>query len=187
MCGIVAKMNKHRSITEELFKALFYIQHRGQQSSGFVVFSSMTKKVLKAKEFGLVENHLKDLEYFHGTMGVGHVRYPTNGDNTRNEIQPFSVAKPFGISLVHNGNITNAPYLRDFLYEKNVYPKGTSDSELLLHLFYYYIEKDMEKLSHDVIVDAIQQLYHLYSGSFCVVIMIIILVLSLPILVTRMM
>lgn len=172
MCGIVAKMNKHRSITEELYKALFYIQHRGQQSSGFVVFSSTTKKMMKTKKFGLVDHHLKDLECFSGNMGVGHVRYPTNGNNTRNEIQPFTVTKPYGISLVHNGNITNAAYLRDFLYEKNIYPKGTSDSELLLHLFYYYIEKDIQKLSYNIIVDAIQQLYHLCSGSFCVIIMI---------------
>lgn len=172
MCGIVAKMNKQRSITEELFKALFHIQHRGQQSSGFNVFSSTTKKNLKTKEFGLVDVHLKDLESFHGNMGVGHVRYPTNGSNTRNEIQPFSIAKPYGISLVHNGNITNAAYLKDFLHEKCVYPKGTSDSELLLHLFYYYIEKNIQRLSHEAIFDAVQHLYNLCSGSFCVIIMI---------------
>lgn len=172
MCGIVGKMNKQRSITEELFKSLFHIQHRGQQSSGFAVFSSSSKKTLKTKEFGLIDTHLKDLERFRGNMGVGHVRYPTSGENTRSEIQPFTIAKPFGISLVHNGNITNSAYVSEFLHSKYEYPKGSSDSELLLHLFYFYIDKDIQNMSRGSIVQAVQKIYSMCTGSFSVIIMI---------------
>ena len=172
MCGIVGMMHKKRSITEELYKSLFYIQHRGQQSSGLVIFSTASKKILKSKEFGLIDTHLKHLEEFQGNMGIGHVRYPTNGENTRNEIQPLSISTPFSISLVHNGNLTNTEYLKNFLHSKNVYLKGTSDSELLLYLFYYFIEKDIRLLSHESITRGIHNLYDMCSGSFSVIIMI---------------
>ena len=105
-------------------------------------------------------------------MGLSHVRYPTSGNSERSEIQPFSILKPFGISLVHNGNIRNSEKLKEFLNIHNVYINGTSDSELILNIFYFFIEKDFSKLTNDKIIEAIYKIYELCNGSFSVIIMI---------------
>ena len=77
-------------------------------------------------------------------MGLSHVRYPTSGNNGRKEIQPFSILKPYGISLVHNGNITNSAELKEFLNKNHMYVNGTSDSELILNLFYFILKKTFQ-------------------------------------------
>lgn len=173
MCGISGILSlNNKNITGNLYKSLFNLQHRGQESSGFIVFSSYSKKTYKSKKFGLIEGHLNDIENFEGDMGIGHVRYPTGGLTTRKEIQPFSILKPYGISLVHNGNIINKSELEQFLYEKNIFFNSTSDSEIILNLFYYFIEKNYEKLTNNSIIESLKNVYSLCRGSFSVIIMI---------------
>ncbi len=172
MCGIAGILSLNNNIMTELYKSLFNLQHRGQESSGFVVFSCDSKKTYKSKKFGLVDSHLNDIESFEGNMGLGHVRYPTDGLTTRKEIQPFSILKPYGISLVHNGNIINKSELEDFLYKNNIFLNSTSDSEIILNLFYYFIEKNYCKLTNDSIIISLQQVFSMCKGSFSVIIMI---------------
>ena len=107
MCGIVGILDKTNNIVNTLYNSVFYLQHRGQHSSGFIFFSTEKKKTFKSKKIGLINEHFDELQNFSGNMGLTHVRYPTSGNNSRSEIQPFSILKPYGISLVHNGNITN--------------------------------------------------------------------------------
>lgn len=172
MCGITAIIDISKNIVDDLYRSLFYLQHRGQHSSGLIFFSTQTKKTFKSKKIGLITSHLEELKTFSGNMGIGHVRYPTNGLNSRNEIQPFSVLKPYGISLAHNGNITNKDEIIEFLNLHKIYVNSTSDSELILNIFYYYIEKNFSLLTHGIIVQAIQKIYDLFKGSFSVIIMI---------------
>ena len=172
MCGISGIIDSSNSIVDELYKSLFYLQHRGQQSSGFIFFSSLTKKTCKSKKMGLISSHIHELKNFSGNMGLAHVRYPTSGSNGRNEIQPFSILKPYGISLVHNGNITNKEEIKAFLKTRKVYANSTSDSELILNLFYYFIEKDLSLLTNDHIISTITQIYELCKGSFSIIVMI---------------
>jgi amidophosphoribosyltransferase len=71
-----------------------------------------------------------------GTSGLGHVRYPTAGIYESREAQPFYINSPFGISLVHNGNLTNYSELKKEVVEKNIRHLNTaSDSEVLLNIF----------------------------------------------------
>ena len=105
-------------------------------------------------------------------MGIAHVRYPTSGENTKKEIQPFHIAKPYGISLVHNGNITNKIALNKLLEDKNVYMNSSSDSEMILNLFYLYIEKNINKLTNELIIKAITKIYDICTGSFSIIIQI---------------
>ena len=116
--------------------------------------------------------NIQEIQEFQGNMGIAHIRYPTSGNNSRKEIQPFSITKPFGISLVHNGNIINKESLTDFLNKNNIYVNSSSDSELILNLFYYYIEKDINKLTDKLIVNTISKIYDICIGSFSIIIMI---------------
>tara|TARA_Y100000816_G_scaffold201696_1_gene148335 strand:+ start:1562 stop:2935 length:1374 start_codon:yes stop_codon:yes gene_type:complete len=172
MCGISGIIDSSNSIVDELYKSLFYLQHRGQHSSGFIFFSSLTKRTFKSKKMGLINSHIEDLKNFSGNMGIAHVRYPTSGSNSRNEIQPFSILKPYGISLVHNGNLTNKEEIVEFLNAHQIYANSTSDSELILNLFYHFIEKDFSLLANDDIVNTISQICQICKGSFSVIIMI---------------
>ena len=172
MCGISGIINNNNCIVDELYQSLFFLQHRGQHSSGFLFFSTKTKKTYKSKKIGLISEHLLELNKFSGNMGLGHVRYPTNGLNSRNEIQPFSILKPYGISLVHNGNITNKEEIIEFLNIHKMYINGTSDSELILNLFYFYVKKEFILLTNENIISTIYQIYNICKGSFSIIIMI---------------
>lgn len=172
MCGIAGILDTTNDIVDLLYKSVFFIQHRGQQSSGFIFFDKETKQIFKSKKIGLIESHLEELKNFKGNMGLSHVRYPTSGSNGRKEIQPFSILKPFGISLVHNGNVTNKSELKEFLNKNHMYVNGTSDSELILNLFYFYIEKDFSKLTNDNIIETVKKIYQHCNGSFSIIIMI---------------
>ena len=172
MCGVSGILHESHDIIKNLYESIFNLQHRGQEASGIISFSNKNKKTYKLKEFGLVDNHLKNLPYIEGNMGIGHVRYPTSGDNTRKEIQPFYISKPYGISLVHNGNITNKQELKKLLESYNIYMNSSSDSEIILNLFYFYIEKDLKKLTDDNIINTLKKIYNICIGSFSVIIMI---------------
>ena len=107
MCGIGAVVHKSDNIRFILYELLFNLQHRGQDSCGMISYDTITKKIYELKEFGLIDKHIKNLTFLIGNMGIGHVRYPTTGLITNNEIQPLYVTDFDGISLAHNGNITN--------------------------------------------------------------------------------
>ena len=169
MCGIAAVIGGSINI---LYDSLFNLQHRGQQASGVVSFCSKTKKTFKSKKIGLVDKQIAPLLDFRGNMGIGHVRYPTTGKNTRREIQPFTITKPFGISLSHNGNLTNSEELKIYLEARHIFMNSTSDSEIILNLFYLWCEKEFSRLTHDSIYHVINKIIDICQGSFSVLIMI---------------
>lgn len=185
MCGITGIISKtdnniEEDIIAELYEILFNLQHRGQNSSGFITFSNKLKTTNKSRKFGLVDSHLSILSELKGNMGIAHNRYPTSGNTSKKEIQPFFISKPYGISLVHNGNLTNKETLNNFLVNNNIYinsnydieRSNNSDSEIILNLFYLFIEKDFNKLTDEIIVNAIRKIYDMCTGSFSVLIMI---------------
>ncbi len=135
MCGLVGMVAK-TDVAPDIYDALTVLQHRGQDAAG--IMTCVGGRFSQRKSEGLVrdvfrQNHMQRLQ---GTMGIGHVRYPTAGSSGPALAQPFYVNSPYGIALAHNGNLTNAEQLARELFQDDLRHLNTdSDSEVLLNVF----------------------------------------------------
>ena len=105
MCGIVA-VSGNNDVIHDIYESLTVLQHRGQDASG--ILTNHNGKITLRKSLGLVRDGFskKHIDRLKGSIGIGHVRYPTAGhaDNS-SEAQPFYVNSPYGIALAHNGTL----------------------------------------------------------------------------------
>ena len=130
MCGVVGIVG-HSPVNQSLYDALTVLQHRGQDAAGIMTINNDVFKLRKAN--ALVSDVFEQKHMFRlaGNWGIGHVRYPTAGSSTSAEAQPFYTNSPYGISLAHNGNLTNAEELKKSLKaEARRHVNTSSDSEL---------------------------------------------------------
>ena len=106
MCGVVGVVSKSE-VSPMIYDALTVLQHRGQDASGIATFDK--NKFHLRKQLGLVRDVFRDqhMLQLRGSMGIGHLRYPTAGSQDRELAQPMYVNSPYGISVSHNGNLTN--------------------------------------------------------------------------------
>jgi len=136
MCGIIGLVGrKGYHINQLLYDGLTVLQHRGQDAAGMMTENDGRYHLRKSN--GLVKDvfYKRHMENLLGSIGIGHVRYPTAGSSSVAEAQPFYVNYPFGISLAHNGNLTNAAEIQNQLTNQHRrHVNTTSDSELLLNL-----------------------------------------------------
>ena len=135
MCGILGIASRTNDVFAEIYDGLLMLQHRGQDASGVVTYNGEFFREKKAN--GLVKDvfDTSDAETLLGKVGMGHVRYPTAGSLSAAEAQPFFVNAPYGIYLVHNGNITNTEKQREKVTAKySRHLRTTSDSEVLLNV-----------------------------------------------------
>jgi amidophosphoribosyltransferase len=135
MCGIVA-VSGVDGAAKTAFLGLYALQHRGQESAGISAVDDRGRARL-AKREGLVVEGFDDalLAALPGRLALGHTRYSTAGGAGLVNAQPIVVSYREGdLSLVHNGNITNAQMLREELVEEGALFQGTIDSEVLVHL-----------------------------------------------------
>ncbi|MBN1785697.1 MAG: amidophosphoribosyltransferase [Candidatus Methanofastidiosa archaeon] len=132
MCGIIGLYDKEASWAA--YRSLLAIQHRGQNAAGILTLNS--KFYLKTGN-GLVTEVFNGfpLDGLKGDLAIGHVRYPTSGDNPLGESQPFFLQYPHGLGLAHNGNLTNYLELKRELRAKERTLQTTSDTEVLLNVF----------------------------------------------------
>ena len=135
MCGIVGIVSKE-SVNQQLYDALTVLQHRGQDAAGMA--TSMDGRLHLRKGNGLVRDVFLDqhMQSLVGNIGIGHCRYPTAGSSSSAEAQPMYVNSPYGITLAHNGNLTNANQLQADLFAEDLRHTNTdSDSEVLLNVW----------------------------------------------------
>lgn len=135
MCGILGIANRNDHVFAEIYDGLLMLQHRGQDASGIVTYTGENFRERKAN--GLVKDVFSaaDTETLLGRIGMGHVRYPTAGSLSAAEAQPFFVNAPYGIYLIHNGNLTNTDEQREKVTAKySRHLRTTSDSEVLLNV-----------------------------------------------------
>lgn len=133
-------------------------------------------KMIFHKANGLVRDVFQaaDVARLVGTMGIGHVRYPTAGSDSPLEAQPFYVNSPFGIALAHNGNLTNAAQLKKELYRVDRRHINTdSDSEVLLNVFAHELYKNSRsQLTAEAIFNSVSGVHRRCRGGYAVVAMI---------------
>jgi amidophosphoribosyltransferase len=174
MCGIVG-IAGNTPVNQQIYDALTGLQHRGQDAAGMMTCND--GEVLLRKNTGLVrdvfqQRHMLKLK---GTLGIGHVRYPTAGADNLSEAQPFFVNSPFGIGLGHNGNLTNAVELAEVLIrEDRRHLNTSSDSEVLLNVLASELARvGRARASANDIFAATTALYRRCRGGFAVVAVIV--------------
>jgi amidophosphoribosyltransferase len=173
MCGVVG-VAAHEPVNQILYDALTMLQHRGQDAAGIVTLQD--GRLYLRKENGMVRDvfmtrHMLRLV---GKFGIGHVRYPTAGTSSSAEAQPFYVNSPYGITLAHNGNLTNAETLAKSLYQEDRRHLNTdSDSEVLLNVLAHEMQAlGKTHASADDIFTAVKAVYERLEGAYGVVALI---------------
>jgi amidophosphoribosyltransferase len=175
MCGIVGVVSS-APVNQLIYDALLLLQHRGQDAAGIV--TQQERKFFMHKAKGMVRDvfRTRNMRSLPGNCGLGQVRYPTAGNAySEEEAQPFYVNAPFGIVLVHNGNLTNAQALKAELFSTDHRHINTeSDSEVLLNVLAHEIEKTTRgfPLQPQDVFDAVRRVHLRVKGSYAVIAMI---------------
>ncbi len=172
MCGIVGLFGSG-NVVGEIYDGLIAIQHRGQDAAGIATFDSQFH-LHKAE--GLVQEVFMPqvVAGLTGPLGIGHVRYPTVGCGGVQDAQPFLIPSPFGIAMVHNGNVTNYHDLKRELVSKDFcHIDSNCDVEALLHVFgLELLKRGQRLLTPEDVFAAVKGVFARAKGSYSVVGMI---------------
>lgn len=177
MCGIFGAMTQKKHVALDIYEALTMLQHRGQDAAGMVTFDG--RYFYTKKENGLVREVFseEDFRKHKGNAGLGHVRYPTAGTLSSKEAQPFFVNAPFGMYLVHNGNLTNTDFLRKKVvgkYKRHL--RTDSDTEILLNVFanalYKTLKEKPELTDVEAVFEAVCMTMERAEGAYSVIVLI---------------
>ncbi|PCJ28705.1 MAG: amidophosphoribosyltransferase [SAR86 cluster bacterium] len=173
MCGLVGVVSS-RDVGVCLYDSLTVLQHRGQDAAGIMTCDN--GKLNLRKNNGLVKDvfHSRHMRRLTGQMGIGHVRYPTAGGSSPALAQPFYVNSPYGLSLAHNGNLTNSKELSRDLFKEDLRHINTdSDSEVLLNIFAHELQRrnKMKPLPEDIFA-AVAGVHNRCRGGFVAVVML---------------
>ena len=175
MCGIVGVVGD-APVNQLIYDALLLLQHRGQDAAGIV--TQQGRKFFMHKAKGMVRDvfRTRNMRALPGNCGLGQVRYPTAGNAfSEEEAQPFYVNAPFGLVMVHNGNLTNAKALKQELFQTDHRHINTeSDSEVLLNVLAHELEKSTRgaELRPEDVFAAVRGVHARIKGSYAVIALI---------------
>jgi amidophosphoribosyltransferase len=175
MCGIVGVIS-NQPVNQLIYDALLLLQHRGQDAAGIVTMQGTKCFMHKAR--GMVRDvfRTRNMRALPGTVGLGQVRYPTAGNAySEEEAQPFYVNAPFGIVLVHNGNLTNAHALKKELFDIDRRHINTeSDTEVLINVLAHELEQKARDLplTPEEVFKAVAAVHKRIKGSYAVIALI---------------
>ncbi len=175
MCGIIGVVGRG-VVNQLIYDALLLLQHRGQDAAG--IATQHDRKFFMHKAKGMVRDifRTRNMRALPGATGLGQVRYPTAGNaQSEEEAQPFYVNAPFGIVLVHNGNLTNAHALKAQLYNTDHRHINTeSDSEVLINVLAHELETFTRgiTLTPADVFQAVNGVHQRVRGSYAVIAMI---------------
>lgn len=171
MCGVIG-LYKRKPVNTEIFDGLTSLQHRGQDAAGISTLDE-TGRIHVVKGAGLVRDVVRTRHMYRlqGNVGIGHVRYPTAGTDSEESAQPFYVNAPFGITLGHNGNLTNTDKLVEELETKDFRHLNTnSDSEVLLNILAHELQEQIkeDKPVTERIFGAVKKVQERCEGAYAV-------------------
>ncbi|MBD3810394.1 MAG: amidophosphoribosyltransferase [Sulfuricurvum sp.] len=161
-CAVVGIFD-HPEASKLAYFSLHALQHRGQEAAG--ISTGDGTKLYTIKDRGLVTQVFDNqkLQTLKGDMAIGHTRYSTAGDDSILDAQPVFARYDLGeMSIVHNGNLTNAKEVRDALIKKGAIFQTFMDTENLIHL----IAKSDQHYLTDRIIDAVKKVEGAYSLIF---------------------
>jgi amidophosphoribosyltransferase len=175
MCGIVGIVSTEPA-NQQIYDSLLLLQHRGQDSTGIATADGSMFHMSKARGQVREAFRTRDMRSLLGNMGVGHVRYATKGDAANEqESQPFYVNAPYGIILVHNGNLTNTRELTQDLFRiDRRHMNSSSDTEMLVNVLATELEGQISgrELTPDQVFAAVSQVHERIEGSYATIAMI---------------
>src|SRR5688572_15338622 len=172
LCGLIGIYGPAGTdVALEIYEGLLAVQHRGQDAAGIVTF---TDKFHVKKGLGLVRDvfNEKNMARLRGNLGVGHVRYPTVGAGSDEDVQPFQVVFPNGIAMAHNGNVTNFLELKQSLGLSGVRISSSCDLEVILFVFARTLAERVRPGEHvepDDVFAAIAAVHEEVKGAYSVV------------------
>ncbi len=174
MCGFIGIIGPSGvEVFPDLYNGLLTIQHRGQDAAGALVYNGAFHGT---KGLGLVRDvfDTEDARNLRGSLGIAHVRYPTVGRGKVEDTQPFSINYPFGIGMVHNGNVTNFDDIRQELSQDSHWHVNTScDLEGILNVFGDELaQQQIKKLKPEHVFEAVAGVFRRVKGAYSVVGMI---------------
>ena len=172
MCGVIGLFD-NEEVVAKVYTAMMTLQHRGQDSAGILTYDG---RFHLKRGNGLVKDIFDgtNITRLKGNIGIGHTRYPTVGEGSVEDAQPFWISFPFGICGAHNGNVTNFLQLKKELFEKShKIINSNCDVEVILHVFAEYLEKfHSQDISPELIFNAVRHVYRRVKGSYSVVLYI---------------
>ena len=175
MCGIVGVISQAPA-NQLIYDALLLLQHRGQDAAGIATMQGA--KYYMHKAHGMVRDvfRTRNMRSLMGPVGLGQTRYPTAGNAySVEEAQPFYVNAPFGVMLVHNGNLTNAQALKSELFDIDRRHINTgSDTEVLINILAHELDQAARglPLSPELMLRAVRAVHKRVRGSYAVVALI---------------
>tara|TARA_Y100001968_G_C19430446_1_gene756714 strand:- start:324 stop:1781 length:1458 start_codon:yes stop_codon:yes gene_type:complete len=169
MCGIVGVVSTEQ-VNQQIYDSLLLLQHRGQDSTGIATMDKSVFHLRKSKGQVREAYRTRDMRALRGNTGLGHVRYATKGAADREEeAQPFYVNAPYGIILVHNGNLTNTRDLEEQLFSiDRRHTNSSSDTEMLLNVFATELQSQIHgsEISPENIFEAVKIVHNRVQGSY---------------------
>lgn len=173
MCGIVGMVGT-APVNQDIYDALLLLQHRGQDATGIATAES-NGVMHNAKAQGMVREafRTRDMRALLGNVGLGHVRYATKGTaSNEEEMQPFYVNAPYGIILIHNGNLTNTRELTaDMAKRDRRHLNSSSDTELLLNVLAGELQNTTSTVDLDPerVFEAVERTHERIEGAYAVI------------------
>lgn len=173
MCGIVGIVG-HSPVNQSLYDALMVLQHRGQDAAGIVTCEGNKLHLRKGNGLARDVFHTSHMIKLRGNMGIAHVRYPTAGSSSSAEAQPFYVNSPYGITLAHNGNLTNSEELKKDIFREDLrHINTTSDSEILLNVLAHELQiQGKLRIDENDIFKAVAGVHRRCRGGYAAIAMI---------------
>lgn len=171
MCGIVGLIGIEDA-AKEAFLGLTTLQHRGQDAAGILTHDDSGFHTVK--NLGLVDSVFtkENMAKLTGQMAIGHVRYSTIGQGGLDDVQPLALSYPFGLGIVHNGNVVNCKEIsKDLRLRSKRHAMTSSDTETLLHLFADSLAsaKPGDSLAFDDICKAVRSIFLRANGSYSII------------------
>jgi len=174
MCGVIGLIGTSQASSRAL-RGLSLLQHRGQDAAGILSYDDSGFHYVR--NLGLVENVFteENMRSLKGEMAIGHVRYGTAGKSELRNVQPFLLNFPYGIGMVHNGNLVNFRTLTQELRTKyQRQPLADSDTENIINLFAEGLAKNYQKRAptFEELCSAVSFIFEKAIGSYSIVTMV---------------